>query len=192
MAAWYRIRRQWIWSCTLLALCAISCSSETKQSIPGLGEPVEILRDKWGICHIYAGNEHDLFVAQGYAAARDRLFQLELWRRQATGTMAEIQGPRALVHDLGARQLKFRGDMNRELLHYHPRGPEIVAAFVEGINAYIELTEREPSRLPVEFRILAIKPGRWTPEIVISRHNALVRNVTDEVQYAQLVHRPGQ
>jgi penicillin G amidase len=188
MAARHRASREWIWTSTLFAFCAISCSSETKQSVPGLGAPVEILRDKWGICHIYADNEHDLFVAQGYAAARDRLFQLELWRRQATGTMAEIQGPRALVHDVGARQLKFRGDLKRELLQYHPRGPEIVAAFVEGVNAYIELCEREPSRLPIEFRILAIKPAKWTPEIVVSRHNALVRNVTDEVQYAQLVH----
>ena len=53
---------------------------------------MEILRDRWGIAHIYAQNEHDLFFAQGYNVARDRLFQLELWRRQATGTMAEIQG----------------------------------------------------------------------------------------------------
>jgi penicillin amidase len=187
MATRYRTHRQWICVCTFLAGSAIACSGEDKQTVPGLNEPVEVVRDRWGISHIYARNEHDLFVAQGFAAARDRLFQLELWRRQATGTMAEIQGPRGLVHDLGARQMKYRGDMTRELLHYHPRGPEIVAAFVEGINAYIELTEREPRRLPIEFRILAITPGRWTPEVVVSRHNALVRNVTDEVRCAQLV-----
>ncbi len=81
--------------------------------------------------------------------------------------------------------------MRRELTHYHPRGDEIVAAFVAGINAYIELTEREPARLPLEFRILGIKPGKWTPEVVVSRHNGLFRNVTQEVQYAQLVHLLG-
>ena len=144
---------------------------------PGCGEPVEILRDRWGIAHIYARNEHDLFLAQGYNAARDRLFQLELWRRQATGTLAEIQGPRALAGDVGARLLRFRGDMAGELDHYHPRGAAIVGAFVGGINAYIEQTEREPARLPVEFRVLGIKPGRWTPEVVVSRHNGLYRNV---------------
>ena len=60
--------------------------------MPGLSQPVEILRDRWGINHIYAQNEADLFFAQGYAAAKDRLFQFEIWRRQATGTVAEILG----------------------------------------------------------------------------------------------------
>src|SRR3974390_3093975 len=112
----------------------------TELCIPGLNQPVEILHDRWGIAHIYARNEHDLFLAQGFNAASDRLFQLELWRRSATGTMAEIQGPRAVQRDVGARLLKFRGDMKRELIHYHPRGDEIVGAFVDGINAYVELT----------------------------------------------------
>jgi penicillin amidase len=171
-----------------MAMIAVAHAEEEKPVIAGLQQPVEVLRDRWGIAHIYARNEHDLFLAQGYNAARDRLFQLELWRRRATGTLAEIQGPRALSGDIGARLLKFRGDMGRELSHYHPRGAEIIGAFVRGINAYIELTEREPARLPVEFRILGIKPGRWTPEIVVSRHNGLYRNVTHEVEYARLVH----
>jgi penicillin amidase len=72
-----------------------------KISLPGLNQAVEILRDKWGISHIYAGTEHDLFFAQGYNVARDRLFQLELWRRQATGTMAEITGRKELKRDIG-------------------------------------------------------------------------------------------
>ena len=177
--------------CTLLAIASFTRAADEKLTIPGLGEPVEILRDHWGISHIYARNEHDLFLAQGFSAARDRLFQLELWRRQATGTLAEIEGPRALLADIGARLLRFRGDMKRELSHYHPRGYEIVTAFVAGINAYIELTEREPARLPLEFRILGIKPGKWTPEVVVSRHNGLFRNATQEVQYAQLVHLVG-
>jgi penicillin amidase len=149
--------------------------------------PVKILRDRWGIAHIYARSEHDLFFAQGWSAARDRLFQLELWRRAATGTMAEIQGPSALSRDIGSRLLRFRGDMTRELRCYHPHGAEIIAAFADGINAYIARADREPSHLPLEFKILGIKPGRWTPEIVVSRHNGLFRNVTSEVQTAQLV-----
>ena len=81
----------------------------------------------------------------------------------------EIEGPRAQVADnKGLDLLRFRGDMRRELNHYHPRGYEIVTAFVDGINAYIELTEREPARRPLEFRILGIKPGKWTPEVVVS------------------------
>ena len=60
--------------------------------VPGLQRSVEILRDQWGINHIYAKDQYDLFFAQGYAAAEDRLFQFEIWRRQATGTVAEFLG----------------------------------------------------------------------------------------------------
>ena len=71
--------------------------------VDGLAEPVEILIDRWGIPHIYAQTEEDLFFAQGFNAARDRLFQLELWRRQVSGTVSELLGPRTLDKDIGAR-----------------------------------------------------------------------------------------
>ena len=142
---------------------------------PGSTQPVEIIRDRWGINHIYAQNEADLFFAQGYAAAKDRLFQFEIWRRQATGTVAEILGRRELKRDRGARLHLFRGDLDDELNRYHPRGKAIIEAYVRGVNAYIAETERNPALLPIEFRMLGIKPGRWTPAVVISRHQALTR-----------------
>ncbi|HUE85494.1 MAG TPA: penicillin acylase family protein [Vicinamibacterales bacterium] len=157
----------------------------------GLAKPVEIIRDRWGINHIYAQSENDLFFAQGYAAARDRLFQFEMWRRQATGTVAEILGRRELKRDLGARLHMFRGDIDAELNHYHPRGKAIIEAFVGGINAYIAETERNPSLLPIEFTMLGIKPGQWTPAVVISRHQALTSNVTAEVNYMRAMKRAG-
>ena len=160
-------------------------SSQTTLQAGGLAQAVEIVRDRWGINHIYAQSEADLFFAQGYAAARDRLFQLEIWRRQATGTVAEILGPRALKRDIGSRLHMFRGDLDAELNHYHPRGKAIVEAFVRGINAYVTETERDPSLLTLEFRALGIKPGMWTPAVVISRHGALTSNVGDEVNYAR-------
>src|SRR2546430_12713503 len=70
-------------------------------NIDGLGAPVDVLRDRWGINHIYAKNENDLFFVQGYTAARDRLFQVELWRRQADGPGAEIVGRHELKRDIG-------------------------------------------------------------------------------------------
>ena len=155
--------------------------------IAGLRQSVEIVRDSSGINHIYAGNEHDLFFAQGYAAARDRLFQLEMWRRQATGTVAELLGRRELERDIGARLFKYRGDLNRELTHYHPRGVAIVGAFVEGVNAYVAETERDPKLLPLEFRLLGTKPGRWTADVVVSRHQGLLGNVEDELNYGRAV-----
>ena len=156
-------------------------------TVAGLSQPVEVLRDRWGINHIYAGNEHDLFFAQGYAAARDRLFQFELWRRQATGTVAEILGPKELKRDIGTRLHKFRGDLRTELNWYHPHGEAIITAYVAGVNAYVAEAMRTPSTLPVEFRMLGITPAPWTPDVVISRHNALLSNLGQEINLAQAV-----
>lgn len=155
--------------------------------LPGLEQPVEIRIDVWGIPHIYAQTEHDLFFAQGYQAARDRLFQLEIWRRRATGTLAEVFGPRFLERDRAARLLAYRGSLDRELRHYHERGPEIIRAFVEGINARVREVRADTSLLPPEFRMLGFLPGYWTPEVVVSRHNGLYGNLEREVQLARLV-----
>ena len=163
----------------------------TRVAVPGLSAPVEIVTDRWGIPHIYAQNERDLFFAQGYNAARDRLFQFEIFRRQATGTVAEILGPRELRRDIGTRLFKFRGDLRRELNHYHPRGEQIVESFVAGVNAYVAETERNPELLPIEFRLLGITPGRWTPEVVISRHQGLLGNIGDELATGRAVARLG-
>jgi penicillin amidase len=157
----------------------------------GLSEPVEILEDHWGISHIYAKNQRDLFFAQGFNVARDRLFQLELWRRRATGTVAEILGPRALQHDIGARLLRVRVDMQEELRHYHPDGEEIVGAFVQGINAWVDHVREHPELLPLEFRVLGLMPGHWTNEVVISRHNGLYRNLRGETSLARAVLAEG-
>ncbi len=160
-------------------------------SIDGIGDSVEIVRDPWGISHIYASSEDDLFFAQGFNAARDRLFQLEVWRRAATGTVSEVLGEKALQQDIGARLLSFRGDLSSELKHYHPRGERIVGAFVRGINAYIDLLDQQPGKLPIEFQLLGIKPGKWTPEVVVSRHNGLFRNASVEVKLAQWTSKIG-
>jgi penicillin G amidase len=166
-------------------------SSETLH-VSGLKQPVEILKDRWGISHIYAGNESDLFFAQGYNVARDRLFQLELWRRQATGTVAEILGKKELPRDIGNRLFMFRGDLTQELNWYHPHGAAIIQSFVDGINAYIAATERDPALLTPEFRMLGIKPGHWTPAIVISRFNGLAANVETELNLALAIHAIGE
>jgi penicillin amidase len=154
---------------------------------PGLQQSVQILTDPWGVPHIYAKNQHDLFFAQGYNAARERLFQLEIWRRRVTGTMAEIQGRKALDRDIGARLLRARLDLTKEMNFYHPTGEQIIRAFVDGVNAYITYTAQHPEVLPVEFRLLGIKPQAWTPEIVLSRVGGLFTNLDAEVQMARRV-----
>jgi penicillin G amidase len=168
-----------------------SQSQPASLRVEGLSRPVEILRDRWGINHIYAENEHDLFFAQGYGAARDRLFQFEMWRRQATGTTAEIFGRAELKRDIGARLHMFRGNLQAELNWYHPHGEAIITAYVEGVNAYIAEARRNRSTLPVEFQLLGITPAPWTPEVVISRHNGLLANIGEEVNLAQAVRLLG-
>jgi len=175
-------------------LLLFSCGKKSDHellSIKGLQEPVEILRDEWGVNHIYAENQHDLFFAQGYAAAKDRLFQFEIWRRQATGTLSEILGERELKRDIGTRLFKFRGDLKQEMNHYHRDGEEIITAYTDGVNAYIDESLKNPENLPIEFRLLNIIPEKWTPEVVISRHQGLLGNIESELKTGRAVARIG-
>lgn len=168
-------------------------SQETTQvTLDGLDKPVEILKDHWGISHIYAETEHDLFFAQGYSAARDRLFQFEIWRAQATGTVAEILGSRAVDRDHGTRLFKFRGPMHEEMNHYHPRGVDIITSFVHGVNAYIDEALQEPDSLPLPFKLLDIQPKHWTEEVVISRHQGLLGNISLELSTGRAVCAIGE
>lgn len=97
--------------------------------VPGVQKPVRVLRDRWGVAHIYAKNQHDLFFAQGYVVSQDRLFQMELWKRTGQGRLAEVLGPEALGRDRYARLLRYRGDMQTEYASYSPDAKEILEAF---------------------------------------------------------------
>ncbi|MEL6925151.1 MAG: penicillin acylase family protein, partial [Bacteroidota bacterium] len=178
-------------SCPLSAVFGQSAKKtsvkEQTLQVKGLQQAVEIITDQWGIPHIYAQNEADLFFAQGYYAAKDRLFQFEVWRRQATGTVAELLGPRELKRDIGTRLFKFRGDMTQEMNHYHPRGVLIITSFVNGVNAYIDHVNANPELLPESFRLLQTRPQHWTPAVVISRHQGLLGNITQELNTGRQV-----
>ncbi len=159
-------------------------------SIGGLEQPVEILRDHWGVAHIYAETVHDLFFAQGFAAAQDRLYQIEIWRRTGAGELAEILGPDYISRDRIARLVRYRGDMEAEWASYSPRSKEIAEAFTSGINAYVE---RNRDNLPIEFELLDFEPGVWKPEHVLLRVAGLlmVRNVSQEIARAQMIAQLG-
>lgn len=183
-----------LFSLVIVYLILASCKTSKEENTitaAGLTEPVEILRDEWGVNHIYAKNQHDLFFAQGYAAAKDRLFQFEIWRRQATGTVAEILGPDELKRDIGTRLFQYRGDLEEELNHYHPQGSEIINAYTAGVNAYVDEILKTPEKLPIEFKVLDILPKKWTPDVVISRHQGLKGNVNRELQYGMAVAKIG-
>ena len=160
--------------------------------VKGLQQKVEVLRDQWGVNHIYANNEHDLFFTQGYCAAKDRLFQFEIWRRQATGTTAEILGAREIKRDIGTRLFQYRGSIEKDLAKYHPRGVAIINAYVQGVNAYIKEANQHPATLPIEFKLLHIQPKEWTAAVVISRHQGLLGNITQELNIARAVGKIGE
>ena len=175
----------------ILGMNVLYAQGSREITIKGLVDKTEVIRDQWGVNHIYAKNTHDLFFTQGYCAAKDRLFQFEIWRRQATGTAAEVFGERELKRDIGARLFRFRGDMNKELNHYHPEGKKIIEAFTDGVNAYIEEALRSPGQLPLEFRLLNILPEKWTPDVVISRHQGILGNATEELNIGRSVAKLG-
>jgi penicillin amidase len=165
---------------------------EGEIKLPGLKEPVEVLRDRWGVAHIYAQNQHDLFFAQGFVAAQDRLFQIDLWRRVAVGQTAEIFGEEGIEADRFARLVLYRGDTTPEWTSYAPDTQEIVTAFTDGINACIAQMEND-DKLPIEFQILGYKPGRWQPEDVLGRMSGIIMtsNWQREVARAILISRVG-
>ena len=176
----------------LVLITSILYSCTDSFQIQGITDEVEVLRDNYGINHIYANNQDDLFFMQGYLAAKDRLFQFEIWRRQATGTVSEILGEDELDRDIGTRLFKFRGDIEDELNHYHEDGFEIVSSFVSGVNKYIEEVNSNPELLPIEFEVLGIQPEKWTNEVVISRHQGLLGNIDQELNIGRAVSLIGE
>jgi penicillin G amidase len=153
---------------------------------------VEILIDPWGIPHIYAEHDEDAFFAQGFNAARDRLWQLDLWRRQGLGLLSEVLGADYLARDRAARLFLYRGPMEQEWTAYGCDLKAILEPFVDGINAYIGLTEDKPELLPTEFGALGYRPARWQPEDVLRiRAHGRYRNAASEVQRARIVHALG-
>src|SRR5262245_19862584 len=86
--------------------------------IPGLSAPVRVVRDRWGVPHIYAQATGDLFAAQGFVQAQDRLFQMDVWRRSVQGRLAEVLGPNFVERDAMTRRMQFHGDLDAEWRSY--------------------------------------------------------------------------
>ncbi len=129
--------------------------------LEGLRGPVKVFRDAWGIPHIYAADEHDLFMAQGFVQAQDRIWQMEINRRLAAGRLSEIMGPQTLELDRFMRTLGVMRAAKKELATYTGSSREILEAFSEGVNGFLE---KRRGGLPLEFRILRFRPEPWQPE----------------------------
>jgi penicillin amidase len=159
-------------------------------SVDGLSQPVRVVRDRWGIPHIYAKNQDDLFFAQGFVQAQDRLFQMDLWRRSVQGRLSEVLGANFIERDAMTRRMQYRGDMRTEWASYPPDTEAIAHAFVRGVNAFVDFAR---TQVPEEFALAGWTPERWTADDLVNRTDAFLAsfNATAEVFRAQLATAVG-
>ena len=158
--------------------------------VPGLQQSAEIRIDEWGVPHIYAKSQYDAFFVQGFNAARDRLWQIDTWRRRGLGELSAQFGGGYVAQDRAARLFLYRGDLYREWLAYGSDAKRIAESFTAGINAYVDLIQAHPDLLPPEFGVLGYRPAHWQPaDVVRIRGNGLWRNLTNEVERAQILCR---
>lgn len=180
---------------TLIAVLAVAgCATNNPDAmrppaafaVAGLEKPAEVLVDRWGVPHLYAATHYDAFVAQGFMAARDRLWQMDLWRKRGLGEMARDLGPAWVESDRAARAVLYRGDMYREWLAYGSDAKRVAESFTAGVNAYVAQVRANPALLPTEFRLLGYQPSPWAAEDVVRiRHHGLTLNMTSEIDRAQ-------
>ena len=156
------------------------------RALPGLTAPGEIIIDRAGIPHIYAANARDGFFLQGYAVARDRLWQIDLWRKRGLGRLSASFGAQFVAQDRAARLMLYRGEMAAEWAAYPSQAKGWTEAFAAGINAYVADVEAGRAPLPIEFSATNTRPERWQADDVVRiRSNALASNLTSEVVRAR-------
>ncbi len=160
--------------------------------LAGLHGNVSIVRDGIGVPHIHAGDRRDLYVAEGYAMAQDRLWQMDLMRRLAEGRLAEIFGQPAVATDESTRILGLKRAAQRDASHLQPDEREVLEAFSTGVNLYI--LEKGTS-LPIEFRLLHYRPELWKPvdtlAIAAQMDRTLTTSYKTEMEYAKFLRRLG-
>lgn len=160
--------------------------------LEGLNRPGEILIDQWGVPHMYAKDLEDVAFVQGFNAARDRLWQIDIWRRQGVGELSSILGERTVEKDRATRMFMYRDGIEPEWEAYGPDAETIATGFARGINAYIDKALEDPELMPPEFEALDYDPAKWDPEDVVRmRTHAISLNVSAEVTRAETLREHG-
>ena len=162
-------------------------------SLPGLDGHIEIIRDTHGIPHIQAISESDVFFAQGYVHAQDRLFQMELNRRVAHGRVSELFGKIGLETDRLARVLGFTRIGKKDWELFDERSKNIINSYIKGINAFLNQLD---NKLPFEFSLIQHKPELWTHEDVLALTRLMIWQMSHgwyaQIIRAQLIEAVGQ
>ncbi|MFQ6037257.1 MAG: penicillin acylase family protein [Candidatus Aminicenantales bacterium] len=163
-----------------------------KVSLEGLSESVRVIVDAWGVPHIDAANEEDLFRVCGYIQAKERMWQMELTRRSGHGTLAELFGPDFLEKDKFARVMGLREAAQKDYENLTDRMKELLLAYSQGVNAWLA---SRGWRWPPEFLILRHRPRPWTPldSLMVKEVMALLlcTDFPSEVVRAALIDRLG-
>lgn len=154
--------------------------------LAGLSSPVRVVRDRDGIPHIYAANRDDLFFAQGFVQAQDRLFQIDLWRRAALGRLSEILGSNFAERDATTRRIQYAGNAAAEWANYPAETHAIASAFVRGVNAWVALARARP---PEEFVLAGYAPEFWSDDDLLNRTDAFAASADaiEEIFRARVV-----
>lgn len=171
----------------------MSSSSFPKNSIPTLEAPVTVRVDSWGISHIEAASSRDVFRAQGWVHAADRLFQMDLWLRRGLGRLAEVFGEGFAQRDRAARLFLYRKDADSEQMAYGEHGVDALRCFAEGVNAFISAAAEDTRLLPPEFHKVGYQPLQWNAEDISRiRSHGLFDNVIQEVDRAETIRAFGE
>jgi penicillin amidase len=154
--------------------------------LAGLAAPGRVVTDHWGVPHIQAASARDAFFLQGYTSARERLWQIDLWRKRGLGRLSASFGPAFVEQDRAARLFLYRGSMAAEWAAYPADARGWTEAFAAGINAYVAEIAAGTRPLPPEFGLTGSRPERWSADdIVRIRSHALVANLGNEVARAR-------
>lgn len=188
-----RRRRLTIFACLSISLSGLGCTQDEEISPAPLypQEDVELVKDDLGITHIFAKTDADAFFGEGYSMARDRLFEMELNRRQAYGTRAEVLGPSAVNDDIAARTMAFGklGAADAEALRKNrPADYALVEAWAAGVNARIEEIEKGDAPVPYGLRDteLGIAPAKWSPADAFAIGKVLAFGLSSTLDYELL------
>ncbi|HEX7234300.1 MAG TPA: penicillin acylase family protein, partial [Nitrosospira sp.] len=168
--------------------------TEGKIQIEGLQSPVNIYRDNMGIPNIYAGNQHDLFFAQGYVHAQDRFWQMDVWRHIGSGTLSEMFGKGQVETDTFLRTLGWKQVAEQEYAQLSPEAKAILDSYTDGVNAYLK--DHDKTALSLEYAILGLLSpdytvGPWTPINSLTWGKAMAwdlrGNMGEEIERAVLL-----
>jgi penicillin G amidase len=169
--------------------------TETALNIPGLQDEVTIEYDELGVPHIFANNNHDLYMAQGYVTAKDRLWQMEFQTHFAAGRLTEIVGAKALEQDRYQRRMGsvFGAEHSLEGMVSDPEGRVAIEAYSDGVNAYI--ANLAPKDFPVEYKLLGYAPEKWSPiksALFLKNMSFVLASGTDDLRMSNILRKYGK